>query len=108
MEPVTGDALGGPLQPRLEAQAQRRDAWGGHGARILPVRWNSRTCPVTPTIPIGTCPLTLSAIAGPVPRCGTWTISGAGASDLNKLAGQVLNCADTRVPVGQLPGLTLA
>ena len=36
--------------------------------RILLVRWNSSTCPVTPTMPIGTCPLTRSALAGPVPR----------------------------------------
>src|SRR5262249_30106385 len=43
--------------------------------RVLPERWNSSSGPVTPTMPMGTWPLTRSAIAGPVPRYGTWTIS---------------------------------
>src|SRR5712671_6353663 len=51
--------------------------------RILPDRWNSITCPVTPGVPIGTCPLTRSVMRGPVPRYGTCTISGVPASDLN-------------------------
>jgi len=51
--------------------------------RSLPVRLNSSNAPVTAGVTIATCPLMVSAVAGPEPRYGTCTRSGIPASDFN-------------------------
>jgi len=55
-----GQAGEAQFSPQWEVQAPRQDAWDSWTARrrSLPVRWNSSTCPVTPTMPTGICPAT--------------------------------------------------
>src|SRR5512132_674387 len=74
--------------------------------RILPVRWNSSSGPVTFGVIIGMCPLTRSLIPGPAPLYGTWTRSLRPVL-LEQFAGEIAHGAATGRAIGELAGMGL-